>query len=57
MLASSCRLGKRLRHKQFKNILEVQEIDGVKLWVDLKWGDTFDWVDEDLYNDLDYVAE
>jgi hypothetical protein len=57
MLASKCRLGKRLRHKQSKEILEIQEVDGEKLWVNLIWGDTFDYVDEDLYDDLDYFIE
>jgi len=57
MLASKCRFGKRLRHKQSKDILEVKEINSIKIWVDLKKGDTFDWVDEDLYDDLDYFAE
>lgn len=58
MSAGEQKLGKRLRHKEFKFIiLEVQEIDGIKLWVDLKRGDTFDWVDEDLYDDLDYYLE
>lgn len=54
MSANEQRLGKRLRHKQSKDILEVQEINGIKLWVNLEWEDTFDWVDEDLYDDLDY---
>lgn len=57
MEANKCELGKRLRHKDFKDILEVQEIDGEKLWVNLEWGDTFSWVDEDLYDDLDYCTE
>lgn len=56
MSASECRLGKRLRHKQSKDILEVQEVDGIKLWVNLEWGDTFSYVDEDLYDDLDYYC-
>lgn len=57
MLASKCRLGKRLRHKQSKEILEIQEVEGEKMWVNLIWGDTFDYVDEDLYDDLDYFIE
>lgn len=57
MSSNECRLGKRLKHKQSKDILEVQEINGTKLWVSLKCGDTFSWVDEDLYDDLDYYAE
>ena len=56
MLASDYRLGKRIRHKEFKTILEVQEIDGEKYWVHLEYGDTFDYVDEDLYDDLDYYS-
>ncbi|GAA0115270.1 hypothetical protein [Clostridium senegalense] len=57
MLASECRLGKKLKHKQSKDIMEVQEINGIKLWVNLNWGDRFSWVDEDLYDDLDYFTE
>lgn len=57
MTASKCRLGKQLRHKQTKEIFEVQELDGVKLWVNINCGDTFSWVDEDLYDDLDYVSK
>lgn len=54
MLSSECKVGKRLRHKELNTILEVEEIDGVKLFVEQKWGDAFDYVDEDLYYDLDY---
>lgn len=57
MLAKECCLGKRLKHKKCKDILEVQEIEGVKIWVNLEWGDTFDYIDEDLYDDLDYCIE
>lgn len=57
MRASECRIGKKLRHKELKTIIEVKEIDGSKVWEDTQWGDIFDWVDEDLYDDLDYVNE
>lgn len=54
MRASECRMGKKLRHKELKSIIEVQEIEWKKVWVELEWGDIFDWVDDDLYDDLDY---
>lgn len=57
MLASECRIGKRLRHKELNTIIEVKEIDGSKVWEETQWGDIFDWVDEDLYDDLDYFNE
>ncbi|WP_187146690.1 hypothetical protein [Clostridium novyi] len=56
MVASEYRIGKRLRHKTTKEILEIQEVNGMKMWVNLR-GDIFDWVDEDLYIDLDYYAD
>ncbi len=52
MRASECRIGKKLRHKELKTIIEVKEIDGSKVWEDTQWGDIFDWVDEDLYDEL-----
>jgi len=56
MNAENERIGKRIRRKDFKNIiLEVREIDGQKIWVDIKEGDSYGWVDEDLYDDLDYI--
>lgn len=55
MNALNYKIGKQIRNKQTKEILEIQNINGKKLWVNLDWGDTFDWVDEDLYDDLDYI--
>jgi len=56
MNAKDERIGKRIRRKDFKNIiLEVKEIDGQKMWKDIKEGDIYKWIDEDLYNDLDYI--
>lgn len=57
MKASECRIGKRLRHKELKTIVEVKEINGQKVWEETEWGDIFDFVDEDLYDDLDYFNE
>jgi len=57
MEASNYRVGKQIRNKEFKNILEVQEVEGEKLWIDLQHDDTFDWVDGDLYDDLDYISK
>ena len=57
MRASNCRLGKRLKQKETKDIFEVQEVDGEKVWVDIKLGDIHDWLDEDLFWDLDYYTK
>lgn len=57
MLAKNCKLGKRLKHKETNAIFEVQEIDGEKVWVDIKWGDIFEFLDEDLFWDLDYYVK
>ena len=55
MVANECRVGKQLKNKTTKEILEIQEVNGAKMWVNQN-GDTFDWVDEGLYIDLDYYA-
>ena len=52
MLAIDFNVGKKLINKETKRIVEIQEIDGNKLWVELEWGDIFDWVDENLYDEL-----
>lgn len=57
MLANECRLGKRLKHKETKTIFEVKDVDGQKMWVDVKWGDISSYLDEDLFYDLDYYTE
>lgn len=57
MLAKDFKVGKRMKHKEFKFIIEVQEIEGNKLWVNLDKGDTYSFIDEDLYYDLDYYKK
>ena len=52
MRASDYRKGKRIINKQNGDILEVTEINGVKVWEETKWGDIFMWVDGTLYNEL-----
>ena len=52
MRASDYKKGKRIINKQTGDILEVTEINGVKVWEETKWGDIFIWVDGALYNEL-----
>lgn len=52
MDAKNYEIGKKIKNKETNNILKLEIINNEKMWVDTKWGDTFDWVDEDLYKEI-----
>ncbi len=52
MRADNYKIGKRIKHKETNAILEVIELNGKKVWEETKWGDIYNYVDEDLYIEL-----
>lgn len=53
MLAKDYGLGKKFKNKETGFIIEVVELeDECKYFQEQKWGDIYDYVDEDLYEEL-----
>ncbi len=61
MIAESYRIGKRFQNKNTLEIVivDTHEIDNyeTKYFIGSDWGDMYEFLDEDLFNDLDYYDE
>ncbi|HAT4302193.1 TPA: hypothetical protein I9089_002298 [Clostridium perfringens] len=51
MIASNFKIGTRFKNKETGHVISVIE-EGNKYFEDEVWGDLFDFVDEDLYDEL-----
>ena len=54
MLANDFEVGKKFKNKEVGFILKVVEMeDGCKYFEEQEWGDIYDYVDEDLYKEIE----
>lgn len=52
MIAGNFKIGTRFKNKETGHVISVIEEEGNKYFEDEVWGDLFDFVDEDLYDEL-----
>lgn len=57
MLAIDFKKGSRFQNKVTKEIYEVEDLFDGLVFVNQDNGDTYTYLDEDLFNDLEYYSE
>jgi len=57
MLATDFKEGNRFQNKVTKEIYGVEDLFGGRIFVNQDSGDTYTFLDEDLFNDLEYYSE